>query len=562
MHLDRPSSPPRLSQHQWFVLRTVAFAALLLGCRAAWLYHAAGLTLSHYDAKAHLVVARRVVDNLTPGWQQLGAIWLPLPHLLNLVPVQIDAFYRTGASAVAISVLAYAVGVYGIARLVARASGSLAAAVAGASVFALNPDVLYLQSTPMTEALLLALIVMGASLTIDWLDIVSATNRIDAGRVSPAEAGSDTPSRGARAPGARAAELRAGCTIAAACLTRYEAWPVTAALLAVSVAVLRLRGMKASAAVRRALDLARYPGAVVGLFLVQSRLTVGKGFVTGGFFVPDNLDTGNPFRAIGSVWWGLHVVSGYGVELVGVAAAIACVVVALRDRRRSTLLAALAPIAVGALPVYAFFEGHPFRIRYMTPLVPALGVCAGLGVGFLRRWPRQAAAVAVVALVLIETRPFDFQAPMLLEAQWDSGNSAARREVTRYLAAHYDGRTILASMGSLAHYMQELSRAGFDLKTFLHEGNGALWSAALEQPRWHVGWILVEEWAEGGDTLAKLAQEDRHFLDGFERVAEGGGVALYRAGGAGGAGGAGRGAKAGGAGAADLPQPPYPPYLP
>jgi hypothetical protein len=59
------------------------------------LYYAqAGLTNSHYDARAHLVVARRVFDSLTPGWQQIGAVWLPLPHMLNMVPVQVDAPVR------------------------------------------------------------------------------------------------------------------------------------------------------------------------------------------------------------------------------------------------------------------------------------------------------------------------------------------------------------------------------------------------------------------------------------------------------------------------------------
>ena len=78
--------------------------AATIGAAAALRYHQLGLTLSHYDARGHLVVARRIFDSITPGWQQIGAVWLPLPHVLNTLPVQIDAFYRTGASAVAISV--------------------------------------------------------------------------------------------------------------------------------------------------------------------------------------------------------------------------------------------------------------------------------------------------------------------------------------------------------------------------------------------------------------------------------------------------------------------------
>ena len=77
---------------------------VIVGTAAAVYYSAARPCARHYDARAHLVVARRIIDSLTPGWQQVGAVWLPLPHLLNMLPVQIDALYRTGASAIAISV--------------------------------------------------------------------------------------------------------------------------------------------------------------------------------------------------------------------------------------------------------------------------------------------------------------------------------------------------------------------------------------------------------------------------------------------------------------------------
>ena len=65
----------------------LAGLAIGWGLAAALVYWHQGLTLSHYDAKGHLVVSRRVLDSLTPGWLQLGAVWLPLPHLLNLLPV-------------------------------------------------------------------------------------------------------------------------------------------------------------------------------------------------------------------------------------------------------------------------------------------------------------------------------------------------------------------------------------------------------------------------------------------------------------------------------------------
>ena len=147
------------------------FAATAAGGAVAALhYHRLGLTLSHYDARGHLVVARRIVDSITPGWQQIGAVWLPLPHLLNAIPVQIDAFYRTGASAVAISTISFAVAAAAISWIVVSLTGSPAAAIAGTAVFALNPNVVYLQATPMTEPLLLALTTLGVAMLMAWVN--------------------------------------------------------------------------------------------------------------------------------------------------------------------------------------------------------------------------------------------------------------------------------------------------------------------------------------------------------------------------------------------------------
>src|SRR5919204_308079 len=97
-----------MSKHR-VVPGLLALAAVVAGTFAAWHFHRLGLTLTHYDARGHLVVARRIADSITPGWQQVGAVWLPLPHLLNAVPVQFDLFYRTGVSAVAISVASFAI---------------------------------------------------------------------------------------------------------------------------------------------------------------------------------------------------------------------------------------------------------------------------------------------------------------------------------------------------------------------------------------------------------------------------------------------------------------------
>lgn len=473
-------------------------AAVLFGTYAAWVYAGAGLTLSHYDAKAHLVVARRVIDSLTPGWKQIGAVWLPLPHLLNLFPAQIDSFYRTGAFAVGISVASFGLMAYACTRLVLDATGSRSAALAGLSIVLLNPDVVYLQATPMTEPLLLGLTTLSIALLGRWVEMDGV--------------------------GRRAAT---GWVMAAACLTRYEAWPVTTCALLLAFIALRRRGLPAGTALRRVLGLAAYPVLAGIAFLIQSRLTVGHWFVTGGFYVPDNPDTGRPFKTMGSIWWASHHLNGYGVMLSAVVGAAAVLVGGLLSRTRASSLVVLAMAGSAALPWYAFVIGHPFRFRYMVPLVPAFAVWAGIGVGLTRRF-RVLAAVALVAVVMVETRPFDATAPMVLEAQLDREHSRQRRVVTEYLRQHRRQEKILVSLGSLSHYVQELSEIGLNVRDVIHEGNGDLWAAATEHPDAHAGWMLVEELAEGGDTLAARAREHPDFLRGFSRVAAGGGVALYR----------------------------------
>ena len=146
----------------------VAAATVLVGLVAAVHYQRLGLSLAHYDARAHLVVARRVFDSLTPGWQQVGAVWLPLPHLLNALPVQIDWLYRTGFSAIAISIASMALAAWAIATLIHRATGSMIGGAVAAALLMLNPDVLYLQSTPMTEPLLFGTTFLAIALIAEW----------------------------------------------------------------------------------------------------------------------------------------------------------------------------------------------------------------------------------------------------------------------------------------------------------------------------------------------------------------------------------------------------------
>jgi len=490
--------------------------ATIIGLAAAWHYHQRGLTLSHYDARGHLIVARRIIDSLTPGWQQIGAVWLPLPHLITALPTQLDAWYRSGVFAVFVSVVAFGVAAGCLAAVVFDETRSMWAAIAGTVLFAANPNVLYLQATPMTEPLLLALLSAGVMRLASWT-----------------RGGSREPVAG----GSSVSPESVGGLFTAACLTRYEAWPVTMAAIPVAVLIRWRLTVSAQPSrgshdfrdlVRQVWSLSKFPALAIAAFLVFSRVVVGQWFVSSGFFVPDPKFAG-PALAAGAIWDGVVALTGPATMLVvlgGFVVLGARVGWSVRDPKYGVGAVLLTFVATAALPWFAFLQGHPFRVRYMVPLVAAEAVCVGVLVGTVRR-VAPLVAMAVLALVAYDARRQVGDAPMVVEAQWERPLSAGRHTVTACLKERYRGETVMASMASLGHYMQELSTSGFVLGDFLHEGNGDIWLNALEWPRPYVGWMLVEEVAEGGDMLAQRARERPAFLEGFSRVCEGGGVALY-----------------------------------
>ena len=304
-----------------------------------------------------------------PGWQQIGAVWLPFPHVLNMIPVQVDAWYRTGASAIAISVIAMAVGAWALASLIIRRTGSVAGGAAGAALLVANPNVLYLQSTPMTEPLLFGTTLLAVALTGEWLD-----------------------------RGAPAWPRAAGLALVAACMTRYEAWPICGAVIGSRAGGAAETGHAVRRGrARRRQARPRIPRARSLLFLLNSRWTVGAWFISSGFFVAENDALGHPLLAWDQVREGVYRLSGPALVWPAYAGAALVAWTFARSRARASLVLVLALAAAAALPWYAYLEGHPFRVRYGVPLVVACAALAGTGIGLLPRTLRAGAAVAAVA---------------------------------------------------------------------------------------------------------------------------------------------------------------------
>ena len=170
-----------------------SFAAIV------WSWNHAAI-LNYGDAVAHLHIARRVLDSRTARFTELGSVWLPLPHILLIPFVQNYAWWASGLAGVIPSALAYIASCAGIYRL-ARHWLNPAPSALALAFFALNPNLLYLQTTAMTEPLFLCEVVWIVLWLVEW-------------RLSLDE----------NPPQATRLQLQIAAALIAAVFTRYDGW--------------------------------------------------------------------------------------------------------------------------------------------------------------------------------------------------------------------------------------------------------------------------------------------------------------------------------------------------
>src|SRR5580698_3296429 len=138
------------------VFGCATFIAVAIAIAAARWTFAHGYVLYYGDAESHFDIARRILDSRTPGPEQLGTGWLPLLHIV-LIPFVMHAdWWQTGFAGVIPSAACFAIAAIFFFAAAERAFRSQAAAFAVMLVFLLNPNMLYLSATPMTEPIFAA----------------------------------------------------------------------------------------------------------------------------------------------------------------------------------------------------------------------------------------------------------------------------------------------------------------------------------------------------------------------------------------------------------------------
>ena len=131
-------------------------------------YYNNGLGLAYNDARSHLDIGRRVVEGLNTGIAQLGSVWLPLTHILMIPTIWNDFMWHSGLAGALPSMIAFiGTGVL-IYYFLKELNVGLLGRLVGVAIFTANLNILYLQSTAMTELTLLGTMTAGSYYFLLW----------------------------------------------------------------------------------------------------------------------------------------------------------------------------------------------------------------------------------------------------------------------------------------------------------------------------------------------------------------------------------------------------------
>lgn len=513
-------------------IRLLTWLATCVSVLSFLVYYQRGDVMLYGDAVAHINIARRVFDSMTPGPLQLGTVWLPLPHLLIMPFVVSHFMWMTGVGGSIPSLAAYIFSVVGIFRLVrgtllpkaapdaeTRASASTAAWTA-ALIYGANPNLIYMQTTAMGEALYLGFFIWSVVYFAKFL-------------------GGDTK-----------ALTKCGLCLVAACLTRYDGW-FLAAIMALAVVLLSFRGRTSENAVHishaAAMKFFLIAAAAPALWLAyngivyRNPLEFENGPYSAKAIEQRTQSEGNPGHP-GSGKLGVATLYFFksaqdtiagnqrwqGVSVAWGSLGVLCCLFLVRSAKVVLLLLTPLPfyalsIAYGGVPIFVS-EWWPFshyNVRYGLQLLPAYAVFMALLLhSFIRpRFPtkgflnffRKATIVCTPVIVVVSyVLIWRAEPSTLQEAQI---NMRTRHHFETQLASLLK---LLPPTATLLMYLGDhvgaLEKAGIPLRHVINEGNHrvwkqprdpeGLWERALGDPAHNANYVLAFE----GDPVWQAVQ--------------------------------------------------------
>jgi hypothetical protein len=504
-------------------LAAVTVLAVVVSVAGYLHYRSQGTSLAYPDAVSHVLISRRVLDSPTAGAAQLGGVWLPLPHLLTLPLVWSRSLYESGLAATVVSMAAFVATARYLYRLATRLADSRYAGVVAALLFVANANALYLQSTPMTEMLLLACIA-GA---VHHLDEWCRTGRY----------------------GQLAATSVA---VLLATLTRYEGWVLAVAVCAVVAHTLvrRRHGYARIEAHMIFFGIAAFSG-VAGWVLWNAVIFDDPLNFQNGDYAKPSLWVSNGEPAIGD--WAaalrtyLHAMR-YDLGVVVLLLAGAGLVLHLvRHRLRAGTLAPYALLVFLPFFVFALDAGQRplhvpevggldlYNVRFGLVMVLATSVFTGYLMGRLLRGSLAlrfrhaplaamglAAAVVVIAALAVPGTATEAEAVAFRAGDAEQGNARA----SDWLRRHYDGGLVL-----MESFGNESVTFGSRIPTerIVYEGSFRMWEPALEHPAGHrIRWVYLRTTPGSEDDTARALAGTPELENDYVLVYEDADRQIYR----------------------------------
>ncbi len=498
------------------VLGFVSIAALL------W-YYAHQQILLYGDAVAHINIARRVFDSRSwlSSFFQLGTVWLPLPHILMLPFVWNKTLWMSGIAGSIASMGAYVLGALGIFRLVSARASQTAAYIA-AAIYALNPNLLYMQTTAMNEPIYLAFFIWAIVYFDEWLSGLSANS------IGP--------------PPERALE---GCGIALAggAATRYDGW-FFGALMGVLVLWTFARWSRATPDAKRRRRMTKslveflLLNALVPVFWLaynhrvsghamdwangpySAKAIAERTTQRGAAPYPgrDHIITAGLYFLKAAK---LNVGAGRWGDALFVVALLGAGVALWRFQTYKTWLLLWVPlvfyalsIAYGSVPIFipTWWPYSYYNVRYGLELLPVFAVFSALLGVFLTelaRRPRKQIIIWSTLGLLVAASYLSVYAEVpitLKEAQVNARTRVILEDaLARFLASLPPSATLLMYRGEHVGALQE---AGIPLRHVISEVNHPDWEWALLDPARHADFIVAFK----GDPVWMAAQEHRQEL--------------------------------------------------
>jgi hypothetical protein len=463
-------------------------------------YHHRDGILLYGDAVAHLNIARRVFDSRTPGLFQLGTVWLPLPHVVDIPFIINHRLWQSGLGASIPSTLAYVAGTLGVFRLV-RGLASRVSAWIATLTYSFNPNLIYMQGTAMTEALYLALFI--------WAVVHF----------------SEFAREKADPQGAQRSLEKCGLAVAAAMLVRYDGW-LLALVIAAGAGLVIWRRRPVEARLRRgATNFIMLTALTAGLWLAYNYAHYGNAleFANGPYSahsiqqrtrtatMPSYPGENSPRTAAQYFMKVSRLNLGNGrpgTILLGIAFT-ALLAVAYFARKFLPWAVLWTPalfyvicIAWGSVPIYLpdWWPFSYYNVRYGLQMLPAVSVFVGVGCELLSNLvPVRLIAVAIPAASLVAASYATLWQHTPICLREAEVNGRARLGFDRQLASELGKLPPAATiMMDCSAHPGAVQQAGIHFRRVLRESNPPYWELALVEPALAADYVV----AMPGDDLS------------------------------------------------------------